>query len=336
MKLVDIFYQFFCAVAHEITFARKEKMQMCKQDSRFSEQIILKLQELRHDLKVSIIETSKNNGVKLEGVCLSDEKCNVSPVVYLENYEHAYQNGKSLDDICDEILRMYEKHKIDTNFDTGFIMNFEQIKDRICFRMVNTERNEEYLENIPHKEFLNLSTVYFILLSDEEAGMASIVVQNKMMDIWGIELDELHELAIQNSGRELKGTVCDMQMALQEFFPMEADTNICEELENCSFSIASEGMGLYIISNTAKLHGAALMLYPNVLQKLAEMLESDLYILPSSTHELIALRCNDEMNPQELSNMVKTVNATEVCDEDFLSDEVYVYHRDSASLEIAA
>ena len=24
MKLVDIFYQFFCAVAHEITFARKK------------------------------------------------------------------------------------------------------------------------------------------------------------------------------------------------------------------------------------------------------------------------------------------------------------------------
>jgi hypothetical protein len=42
-----------------------------------------------------------------------------------------------------------------------------------------------------------------------------------------------------------------------------------------------------VISNEKGINGAASMLYENELHELAESLESDLYILPSSVHEVI-------------------------------------------------
>lgn len=44
---------------------------------------------------------------------------------------------------------------------------------------------------------------------------------------------------------------------------------------------------MWVISNEKGINGAASMLYENELHELAESLESDLYILPSSVHEVI-------------------------------------------------
>ena len=46
---------------------------------------------------------------------------------------------------------------------------------------------------------------------------------------------------------------------------------------------------MWVISNEKGINGAASMLYENELHELAESLESDLYILPSSVHEVIAV-----------------------------------------------
>ena len=47
------------------------------------------------------------------------------------------------------------------------------------------------------------------------------------------------------------------------------------------------------------------------------------FILPSSTHEVLILPDNGELNPKELLAMVKEVNRTEVAAEDVLSDHLY-------------
>ena len=49
------------------------------------------------------------------------------------------------------------------------------------------------------------------------------------------------------------------------------------------------------------------MLYENELHELAENLESDLYILPSSVHEVLAVS-TELTDPEELAQMVAEVN----------------------------
>ena len=79
---------------------------------------------------------------------------------------------------------------------------------------------------------------------------------------------------------------------------------------------------------------AASMLYENELHELAESLESDLYILPSSVHEVIAVS-SDMGSPEMLAQMVVEVNMQEVSLDERLSNQVYHYDKDLRKLTLA-
>ena len=56
---------------------------------------------------------------------------------------------------------------------------------------------------------------------------------------------------------------------------------------------------------------------------------SDLFILPSSIHEVLALPDDGEVDWKELEEIVQTINQTEVEDREVLSDTVYCYCREN-------
>ena len=70
------------------------------------------------------------------------------------------------------------------------------------------------------------------------------------------------------------------------------------------------------------------------LHELAESLESDLYILPSSVHEVIAVS-SDMGSPEMLAQMVVEVNMQEVSLDERLSNQVYHYDKDLRKLTLA-
>ena len=85
---------------------------------------------------------------------------------------------------------------------------------------------------------------------------------------------------------------------------------------------------MYLISNTASIHGAAAVLYPSVLSALAKRLDGSFYLLPSSIHEFIAVPFKREYAPEELREIVREVNESQVEEEEYLSDQIYYYDRD--------
>ena len=89
-----------------------------------------------------------------------------------------------------------------------------------------------------------------------------------------------------------------------------------------------------MISNEKGINGAASMLYENELHELAESFESDLYILPSSVHEVIAVS-SDMGSPEMLAQMVVEVNMQEVSLDERLSNQVYHYDKDLRKLTLA-
>ena len=90
-----------------------------------------------------------------------------------------------------------------------------------------------------------------------------------------------------------------------------------------------------MLTNTAKINGATVMLYPNLLQEIGEATQSRFFILPSSIHEVILMRDSGEMNVEELRRVVMEINRTQVAPEDVLSDEVYSYDYTKQKLAMA-
>ena len=93
---------------------------------------------------------------------------------------------------------------------------------------------------------------------------------------------------------------------------------------------------MQVLTNQSKLFGAVSILYPDVLQNIAERLHRNLYVLPSSVHEVILLpeREGEKGTEESLAEIVKDVNSTVVDTEDILADSVYYYDRARKSLSV--
>lgn len=93
---------------------------------------------------------------------------------------------------------------------------------------------------------------------------------------------------------------------------------------------------MYVITNASKLYGATALIFAKECFKiLAEKMNSNLYILPSSQHELIAI--SDEFaDVQALKEMVCDVNNSQVEAKDRLSYCVYKYDRQADTIDVAA
>ena len=91
---------------------------------------------------------------------------------------------------------------------------------------------------------------------------------------------------------------------------------------------------MWVISNERGTCGAASMLYEDKLHRLAESVGTDLYILPSSVHEVIAVSA--EMGgPEELARMVAEINMDQVELGERLSNQVYRYDKDLRKVTLA-
>ena len=267
-------------------------------------------QRLGDGYEVSTTTVLKNNDTKLTGIIIKESGTNIFPTIYLDDLAEAYQDGYSLDYCIDKILQLYEEHKCTTSFDTSDFLSFSSIKDRIYFTLVNTDKNKERLLSIPHLEIMDLSIIFKVLVNSNQLGTASVTVCDSLLASWNITTKELYSIALANAER---------------LFPSQI-INICEILEKTGVPTpAGLHIPMYVLSNINKQEGASCILYEDVLKNFSRKICSSLYILPSSTHEVILLPANDSPMENDLLTMVKEVNATEVREDEILSDNVYFY-----------
>jgi len=84
--------------------------------------------------------------------------------------------------------------------------------------------------------------------------------------------------------------------------------------------------GLFILTNNKRLYASGLVLYPELLEGVADILKDDLILLPSSVHEWILKKASGS-DLTLLKEMVMEVNQTQLKASEYLSDEVYYYDR---------
>ena len=278
------------------------------------------------DLKIVLQDVIKNNDIHLDGLTILTPNCNIAPTIYLNYYFSQYQKGKTLDEICQSIQCVYEKNRTDRNIDSSFFTDYDRVKSRVVFKLVNFNRNEKLLESIPHYIFFDLAIIFCCLLETSPAGSATILIHNHHLPFWNITKDNLYALALENTPRLLKYDFRNMTEILNEFLSIEEDNPFVED-NYCP-------LGMYVLTNQYKLNGAACILYPKLLKRIADRLNCDLFILPSSIHEVLIVPAPGQSTYEELTQMVQEVNTTQLAPEEILSDHVYCFSRETESLSL--
>ncbi|MDE7477498.1 MAG: hypothetical protein K2M91_06055 [Lachnospiraceae bacterium] len=277
--------------------------------------------------QVKLKNVRKNNGVVLTGLVIVQDESLISPTVYLENYYEAYASGTAtLTDIVVNVVNTYNRNKVSQYVNVRYLLNYENVKKRIVYKLINAEKNKGLLEDVPHKDFLDLSIVFQCLVSLEEIGEeALILINNTHSGIWNVSVEELYQAAMENTHRLCPYEIKDITDVLCEIMVEENP----EEF-SCNDFMAqfSESIPLYALSNKSRVNGAACMLYPNLIQDFADIAGSSLYIIPSSIHELLLLPSKYAERSNEIKDMIKMVNDTQVKTEEVLSYSLYFYDRE--------
>lgn len=210
------------------------------------------------------------------------------------------------------------------DLDVSAITDFSRVRDKIAAKLINTDQNREYLEDKPHTDIADLSAVYYINLGTDSCGSMTTVITDALLSQYGITVNELHKIAVQNMGS--KARFCSMFEVLSELMSGSLPQDELCQADNM----------MYVLTNDTKLNGAAMLLCPATMDKVAEQVGSSYYIILSSIHETLIVPFSDDLNVDQLRQMVHEVNSTQVAPDEILSDNVYVYDYDNHRIVAAA
>ncbi len=189
-------------------------------------------------------------------------------------------------------------------------------KKSLFVKLVNTERNESLVEQSISKEFLDLSAVVRVVLKMDKEGMASMALSKGDAEILGMTEEEIYAAALANTLRLFPPKL----MNLGRYIEMSIGAEL---------PLGEDEVTTYILTNQKEVDGAIYFMSPEVVGAIAEALEDDLYILPSSVNEVLLVRASElEDGVDELKEMVRDANETVVAEKDILSYNVYHYDKE--------
>ncbi len=281
---------------------------------------------------VAVQPTKKNNGVIFDTMTIRRVDELVCPNLYLQQFYEMYLDGLGLDDVTDRIVQSYHEAIPMIPIDPETLVTPEAVRENVVYRLINYEKNKGLLEDIPHKQFLDLALIYYVMVHTGEIGEGAIRVNRPILDHCELSEDEIDLAAMENTRNLLPADLVKITDLLREFgekagVQSYSDINLEEE---------SSEAPLYVLTNKARHFGAYYMTDMELLSGISEQLESDLYILPSSVHEcmVVPVKCWDD--PAGLSAMVQDINCTQVTAEEYLADTVYRFDSRNKNLFIAA
>ncbi len=196
---------------------------------------------------------------------------------------------------------------------------WDTVKDKVSVRVVHSKRNQNRLEGMPHKRFLNLSVIFHLVLQESESGNETLLIHDHTMEHWGITLDLLWKAAMKNLKAE--------DFTIQDLTKVVSDMLGTERKEDDFIG------GMYIMTNKSRCFGASALLRTDLLEEFAERVKKDYYIIPSSVHEIILIPDDKVLGAEYLEKMLREINETMVEEEDVLSDQVYYFSREKGKVE---
>ena len=267
----------------------------------------------------SIIDTLKNEGIEAEsveivkngipckGLRVIKKGCDISPIIY-------YSQQDTFETFLSRIRAVLECDMPQTS--VNLLTDPMYVSSHVYLAVQKPSQ-----EKILKKEYLNLELFMRIMLDlGGPAGAGSVKVTPGLVAQLSITEDDLWDYAAANS---LKEAII---------------RNMAEIL---GLPDADDEQSLYVATTGQLTGGASVLYFPDVFKHFCEDHgETECYLLPSSTEEIIVLKGSalDDggLSMGELVHMVETINADQVDPILQLEPAVYRYSIDTDEIGVVA
>lgn len=254
-------------------------------------------------IKVSVIPKINMEMEAINVDCQGDIMA--QPTLYLQGLYKEYIDSRSLEDVLKSAAYIFSQYCIGMEKMMMEMVEIAEEVDKysIVINLIATEHNGHLLDQCPHHEEMDMTVIYRQVVFLDDGSFNGRILMNDDLESLGMTEEELYLLALSNTER---------------LFPVEI--KILDDQ-------------IYKISNQCSAHGAATMLYPGLLKSIAEEWGDDLYVLPSSIHEVILVAITGQ-EADRLRALVIDANMDLVKKPILLTNNIYRYYRDTEELKI--
>ena len=266
--------------------------------TRMTEDVKKYMSENHPGYEVSLQNVTKVNRDFVEMIAISNKDTHEGPAIDVkELWDDANRRGMSYEEMSREVMK-----RLDLTF---VIDDLNDFKSRAILTLINTEKNQNMLSYVPHREYYEFSIVYRIIVHEDEEATTSGIVTNEMLEKAGYTEEELYKFAYENTRK---------------------DVNI------------SKMFGMYVLTTKRGMYGAASILFPEMIKEIADHCGCDLYLIPSSTCEWMAVpvrTISGSGGAAEVNEMIREANSVAVEEEEILGERCYYYDYKTGEIRLA-
>lgn len=212
--------------------------------------------------------------------------------------------------------------------ETKKIWDYETAKDSLFIRLLNYDDNSEGLKDAIYKKIGDITQVLYMKVSECDGNIMSTKIFKSVVEKWkedGLTLseDNILEEALRNTERMYPPRIYRWDQMLfnpeyegEEFMSPGTEEAISQDLiGNC-------------LTTAKKTNGAVAIFYPGVVERFADVLDSDLYLVFTSVHEVMVHKA-DAVDAVDLSIILQDTLEEATPKEDFLTRKIYKYEKDT-------
>lgn len=247
----------------------------------------------------------------------------VKPCIYLDLFVKRLHEGVPMANVVQEIFDVYNNvDHAELNKTLSIDKILDKAKQDTYLQVISSKHEMDLIEkDVVYEKYLDLLVCYRIVVTrDEDTGeTGTVLVTNEFIERAKMTKEYIHNVAAENSKKD-NWSIVTMRDKLSGI--LEDDDINAEPI-------------MYIIGEKA-IFGGACIYTKSGIKELAKKLNKNILILPSSIYELILLPCDDDICKNEIGikKMVNEINNEYVADDEFLSDNIYLYSLENDDITI--
>lgn len=269
--------------------------------TRMTEDVKKYMDENHPGYEVSFKNVSKVNRECVEMIAISNKETHEGPGIDVkELWNDMIRRKMSYEEMSEEVMKRLDLTlKMSSEIVTD---DFSDFKSRVILTLINTEKNKNLLPYVPHRAYHEFSVVYRFIAYEDEEKTTSGMVTNEMLEKAGYTEDELYKFAYENTKKD---------------------------------AVIGRVFGMFYLTTKRRSHGAASILFPELIKEVADYYGCDLYLVPSSTVEWLAISVRGISGGAGFVNsMLCESNFRAESEEEILGERCYYYNYKTGEITV--
>lgn len=274
----------------------------------FADSVVKELEtRITEGYSFTLSDCYKINRHELHLVAKPDGKF-CGPSINLCYFFSLYEAGHEFTAIVEQLTKIIEESS-NSFTDTISEDYFQTNKDLLYCRLINYERNKDYLKDIPYLRVGEFAVVLYFIFDDpnsgdECCGWMSVSLNNSILPKMDLTFEEALEIAKVNTVRDFNASL--------SIFPYD---------KNVLYSD-----GAYCISNREEYYGSIHIFNKAMLKRVAYTHQSNVLIVPLDLHvALFVAESSSDTEAACLDMLSFALKNSPMTRDDFLSDSLYRY-----------